>query len=132
MPPDYQQTADEGIDRNFLSDIIAARYEEIFMKINKKLKKHQKDGRLPGGVLLMGGGAKMHNLDALAKDIFKLATFYGKDRELQVGELSQNLQFINVLGAYVWSNKYTEGRKSSFSLRLDVFKGIGDFIKKLF
>jgi len=53
----------------------------------------------------------MPNLDLLAKDVFKLATFYGKDNILNLGDISSNIQFINALGTYVRSNKYTEGRK---------------------
>ncbi|HBB03727.1 TPA: hypothetical protein DCZ39_02355 [Patescibacteria group bacterium] len=55
----------------------------------------------------------MPNLDLLSKDIFKLATFYGKDSILNLGDISSNIQFINVLGTYVWANKYTEGRKGA-------------------
>ena len=130
----YKALPEDPVDRNFLSDIIGARYEEIFVKINKRLKKQQKDGRLPGGVLLMGGATKMHNVDALAKDVFKLASFYAKDHELHLGDVSTNPQFINTLGTYVRANKYTEGRKSSFSFafKMDAFKNIGSFFKKLF
>jgi len=53
----------------------------------------------------------MPNIDLLSKDIFKLATFYGKDTILNLGDISSNIQFINVLGTYVRSNKYTEWRK---------------------
>jgi len=42
------------VDMLFLSDIINARYEEIFMKVNNHLIQLEKDGKLPGGVLLIG------------------------------------------------------------------------------
>ncbi len=103
-----RSTDESPIDSLFLSDIINARYEEICMKINNHLKDLDKDGRLAGGVLLIGGGARMPNLDLLSKDVFKLATFYGKDNVLNLGDISSNIQFINVLGTYVWANKYTE------------------------
>ena len=35
------------MDIHFLSEIISARYEEIFDKINKHIEKLDKDGRLP-------------------------------------------------------------------------------------
>lgn len=87
----------DDLDVVFLSDIINARYEEIFLKINEHLEKIEKDGRLPGGILLIGGASKMVNLDLLAKNIFKLATFYGKDLLLNLGDLSFNIQFLNLL-----------------------------------
>ncbi|MBU0627108.1 hypothetical protein KKG31_05870 [Patescibacteria group bacterium] len=74
----------------------------------------------------------MPNVDLLAKDIFKLATFYGKDTVLDLGDLSSNVQFTNVLGAYVRSNKYTEGRKGNFSINFDIVGSIGKFFKDLF
>jgi cell division protein FtsA len=116
---------DSQIDSFFLSDIINARYEEIFLKINKHLKDVERDGRLAGGVMLIGGGARMPNLDLLAKDVFKLATFYGKDNILNLGDISSNIQFVNTLGTYVRSNKYTEGRKGSAFGNFDFSKVIG-------
>ncbi|MDD3262774.1 MAG: cell division protein FtsA [Candidatus Absconditabacteria bacterium] len=123
---------DSGLDILFLSDIINARYEEIFNKINTHLHKLDKEGRLAGGVILIGGGSKIGNIDILAKDIFKLATFYGKDNVLNLGDISSNTLFTNVLGAYLRSNKYTEGRKMSFKLNFDIIGNIVKFFKDLF
>ncbi len=125
-------SGDSHIDTLFLSDIINARYEEIFNKINKHLQNVEKEGRLAGGVILIGGGVKMNNVDILAKDIFKLATFYGKDNLLNLWDISSNTLFTNVLWSYVWSNKYTEGRKSSFKINFDVVGNITKFFKELF
>ncbi len=116
----------------YLSSIITARYEEIFNKIQKNLHKIWKDGRLPGWVILMWGGAKAENLDQFAKHIFKLATFYGKDKQMSLWELSNNLQFINIIWNYIRSNKYVESRKSSLRLNFDFFGKIGKFIKEIF
>lgn len=129
-------SSDPELDVAFLSDIINARYEEIFFKVDDHLKRIEKDGRLPGGVLLIGGASKMVNLDLLAKTIFKLATFYGKDLLLNLGDLSFNIQFLNLLGVYHWSNKYTDlgSRKISFkSLKVgNLAKKTGDFFRNLF
>ncbi|HMT01047.1 MAG TPA: cell division protein FtsA [Candidatus Absconditabacterales bacterium] len=129
---DQKISPTEETEIGYLSSIITARYEEIFNKIQKNLHKIGKDGRLPGGVILMGGGAKAENLDQFAKHIFKLATFYGKDKQMSLGELSNNLQFINIIGNYIRSNKYVESRKSSLRLNFDFFGKIGKFIKEIF
>lgn len=124
---------DSPIDSLLLADIINARYEWIFMKINDYLKSIERDGRLAGGVLLIWGGARMPDLDLLSKDVFKLATFYGKDNILNLGDISSNIQFINVLWTYVWSNKYTEGRKGVWlKFNIDFVSNIGKFFKDLF
>lgn len=52
IDPELDQ--ESPLDIQFLSDIITARYEEIFNKIIKHLNDTGKDGRLPGGVLLLG------------------------------------------------------------------------------
>jgi cell division protein FtsA len=124
---------DEAIDVRFLSDIMIARYEEIFELIQEDLQSYDKDGRLPGGVILIGGGAKVEHLTTLAKDVFKLATFRGHDKVVKLGELSQNLQFINLLGDYVRANKYHTGKKSmfSFSMKFGLFERIRSLIKHL-
>jgi cell division protein FtsA len=71
-------TREDQLDIKFLEEIISARYLEIFERINNKLIDLGVDGRLPGGVLLMGGGSRMKGVDGLAKETFKLATFFAQ------------------------------------------------------
>lgn len=126
-------TKDSELDLLFLSDIINARYEEIFMKVNQHLERIEKDWRLPWGILLIGGGSKMQNLDYLAKGVFKLATFYGKDLMLNLWDFSLNIQFINLLWIYHWSNKYMDISSKKMSFRAGkAFTKIGNFFKDLF
>ncbi len=127
-----QPSENSPIDMLFLSEIISARYEEIFIKINNHLKSLWKDGKLPWWVLLIWWWSKVPDIDLLAKDIFKLATFYGKDTQLELWDLSSNIQFINVLWAYLRSNKYVEGRKWNFKINFDIGSNIVKFFKDLF
>ncbi|HRX63719.1 MAG TPA: cell division protein FtsA [Candidatus Absconditabacterales bacterium] len=130
---DKNISEDSPLDIHFLTEIISSRYEEIFGRINKHLEHLDRDGRLPGGIILIGGGSKMPNLDLLSKDTFKLATFYGKDNQLHLGDISNNIQFTNVLGTFIRSNKYTEGRKGSgIKINLDIIGGVKKFFKELF
>ncbi len=129
---DVNLSEDSTLDIHFLSDIINARYEEIFIKINDHLKKLDRDWRLAWWIKLIWWWAKMPNLDLLAKDIFKLATFYWKDHILNLWDLSTNIQFMNVLWAYIRSKKYTEWRKWSFKLNFDVVWSVSKFFKDLF
>ena len=130
---DSETPMDLPLDIHFLSEIISARYEQIFLKINKHLENLEKDWRLPWGILLIGGGSKTKNLDYLAKDTFKLATFHGKDQLVNVGDLSRNVQFVNILGCYYWSIKYMdEGRKWGGIKLWKIGTKIWDFFKNLF
>lgn len=123
----------DQLDVLFLTEIISSRYEEIFEKINNHLKTLDRDGRLPGGVILIWWWAKMPNLDLLSKDIFKLATFYGKDTQLNLWDISNNIQFTNVLWTFVWSNKYQDGRIKWRGIDIKkIWWKIWDFFKNLF
>lgn len=122
---DEKIESDDSIDLAFLSDIISARYEEIFNIINEYLIQAGRDGKLAGGVILTWWGAKMRRLDQLAKHIFKLAVFYGKDKVIGNTELSNNIQFVNVLGDYVWSIKYEEGQGWSWGIKIAKFMHMG-------
>jgi hypothetical protein len=97
---------------------------------------HQKDGRLPGGVILTGWWTKVDGLTVLAKDIFKLATFMAKERNLELWDLSSNQQFINVIWLYSWAMKYFQAHKQSFNFNLNmnfgIFSKVWEFFKQLF
>ncbi len=124
---------DDQLDVKFLEEIIAARYLEIFEKINDKLVDLNIDGRLPGWVLLLGGGARMKGVDGLAKESFKLATFYAKNKHLQVGEIGNHLQFLNSMGIYLYSEKYSDvANKFKLNLNFGWVKGIWKFLKEVF
>ncbi|MBP9691352.1 hypothetical protein KBD81_04710 [Candidatus Woesebacteria bacterium] len=116
---DSRTLDEESVDMRFLSDIMIARYEEIFEIINEDLIHHHKDGRLPGGVILVGGAAKVPGLLVLAKDVFKLATFKAQDTTLQLGDISSNLQFINLLGDYVWADKFGSTAARKFNIKMN-------------
>ena len=55
-------------DRKEVEDVVEARLSEIFAEIRKKLKAAHYDQRLPEGIILTGGGAKMRDIELFAKD----------------------------------------------------------------
>jgi len=124
---------DSPLDIHFLTEIISSRYEEIFNKINNHLKIFDKDWRLPWWVILIWWWSKLPNLDLLSKDTFKLATFYGKDNQLNLWDISNNIQFTNVLWTFIWSNKYMDWRKWSWlKINWNIWWSIKKFFKDLF
>lgn len=60
-----------------LSKIIDARVSEIFSLTNKELKKISRQGKLPAGIVLTGGGAKLPKIRELAKKELKLPAKVG-------------------------------------------------------
>lgn len=74
---------DEGvISQKYVSQIIEARVEEIFDKIELELKKIGRNGVLPGGIILTGGGSKLSGMIELAKRRLKLPTRYATMKNL--------------------------------------------------
>ncbi len=124
---DEDTSLDTPLDMHFLTEIISARYEQIFLRINAYLESVEKDGRLSWGVFLIGGGSKMTNLPIFARDIFKIASSYGKDQIFNLWDLSSNIQYLNVLWCYYWFLKYEDEPKKSMN-----FSWIGGKIKEFF
>lgn len=57
--------------------IIEARVEELFEYVDKELKKIHRSRKLPGGVVLVGGTARMPGIAAFAKEKLQLAARIG-------------------------------------------------------
>ncbi|MEK7122292.1 MAG: cell division protein FtsA [Patescibacteria group bacterium] len=65
--------SEEGsVTVKYLNQIIEARVEEIFEKVNDELRKVGKQGVLPAGCVLTGGGCKLGGMVELAKKYLKL------------------------------------------------------------
>lgn len=62
--------------------IIEARVEELFEYVDKELKKIQRSRKLPGGVVLVGGTAKLPGIAEYAKEKLELAARVGKLQNL--------------------------------------------------
>jgi len=58
--------------RRKLDEIIEARLSDIFEYIEMHLKKIGRNGLLPAGVIITGGGSNTLNIEELAKDYFSL------------------------------------------------------------
>jgi len=61
----------------YIASIIEARSKEIFELITQELKKIERDGLLPAGVVLVGGGANLKAIADLAKQDLKLPVKIG-------------------------------------------------------
>jgi len=70
------EMSDKSIDLKFsekdLVKIINPRVSEVFELVQKELKKVSKQGLLPGGIVLTGGGVKLPKIVELAKEEFEL------------------------------------------------------------
>ena len=78
--------------RRFIAEIIEVRLSEMFDLINGELKRVEKAGKLPAGVVLVGGGAKLPGLTDLVKQKLRLSSQIGipevANMEVASGELA--------------------------------------------
>ncbi len=76
------KTSEESFSfsQKMLVKIIEARVVEIFEQVQKELKKISRQGLLPAGVVLTGGGAKLPKIVELAKKELKLPVQIGVPR----------------------------------------------------
>ncbi len=73
----FEAGADQRIERKYVSEIVQARLGEIFALTRTELKSIGKDGMLPAGVVLTGGGSKMEDLVEATKDELRLPAMLG-------------------------------------------------------
>lgn len=92
-----------------VAEIIQARVEEIFSLANQELKKINRNGMLPAGVILTGGGAKLPGIIELAKNEFKLPAFLGKPLDLETAiDKVDDPSYTTALGLALWARQQTK------------------------
>ena len=83
----------------YIASIIEARLKEIFELITQELKKIDRDGLLPAGVVLVGGGANLKAIADLAKQELKLPIKIGSPQGVE-GSIADvdNPIYANLVG----------------------------------
>jgi len=108
---EFDPSLEEEISRKYLAQIIEARLEEIFDLVNQEIKKIGKQANLPGGVVLVGGGAKLPSILEFSRDYLKMTSQIGfasnfsseslwseKEREILEDPL-----WVNASGLVLWA-----------------------------
>ena len=81
---------ERAFDRKEVEEVVKARLEEIFGEIRKKLKTAHYDQRLPEGIVMTGGGAKMRDIELFAKECLEAAVKIGVPMGL--GGVSESIE----------------------------------------
>lgn len=82
-----------------IDEIVEARLEEIFEAINAELKKAGRKGKLPNGVVVVGGGAHLKKLVEYASTALELAVRQGVPKGFGgVAEQLENPSFAAAVG----------------------------------
>lgn len=72
------QKKNYSFDAEDVAMIMEARVEELFELVDKELKKIHKSQKLPGGIVIVGGMAKLPGIAEFARDKLQLAARIGK------------------------------------------------------
>jgi len=75
-------------ERAKINAVVSERLAEIFSKVRNEIKMAGFDQRLPEGIVLTGGGAKMRGIDVFAKQAFQASVKLGVPTGLAVGGMS--------------------------------------------
>jgi cell division protein FtsA len=91
-----------NVARQEVAEIMEARLAEIFDLVNKELKKIDRVGFLPAGIVLTGGGAKIKGIVEFAKLRLKLPAQLGFPQELEgLADQVDDPSFATVIGLIV-------------------------------
>jgi cell division protein FtsA len=120
-----------------------ARVEEIFVLLNKELKKIGKQGNLAGGGVIVGGGANLAGILDVAKAVLKIPVFKYKFDPTKIDfipDYNGDPTFVNAISLvsyYLRQEAYTDSPKTKSALG-NFFKGMnsseskGGFFGNLF
>lgn len=127
----------ELVSRRYIAEIIQARVEEIFERIDRELKKIGRSAMLPSGIIFTGGGARLNGLVELAKEKLRLPASLGYPGGVSsLLDRGSDTSFATAVGLTVWGYEMSKDRAPKGRLSQFVsIRGLGKVsmgLKKLF
>lgn len=120
------------ISRKYVAEIIDARVEEIFEKVDSEFKRIDRSGMLPAGVIFVGGGSELDGLVESAKKKLRLPAAIGVAKNINVViDKVRNPDFLTALGLVIWGSN-AEGETASTGKLKKNLSGVLDKAKGLF
>ncbi|MBU2612974.1 cell division protein FtsA [Patescibacteria group bacterium] len=93
----------EIVSVRYVSDIIEARVEELYEKVDAELRKIDRAGMLPAGVVLTGGGAKLPGMVEVGKRMLQLPCAIGFPTiQSSMPEFAMDPTFSTAVGLSLW------------------------------
>lgn len=119
-----------------IDDIVEARLEEIFEEIQKVLKKAGYAGKLPSGVILTGGSARLKGIIEYAKKTLGVAARLGKATGFGgVAEHIEEPQFAAAVGLMLLDSEgapQAPSKAKGTAIGKSITGGIGTILSKAF
>lgn len=95
--------------RKKLDEIVSARLTDIFELIEAHLKKINRNGLLPAGIIITGGGSGLNALESLAKAALKLPSRIGTIGSLDGKSSFKDATWAVAYGLCIWGIHTDEG-----------------------
>lgn len=125
---------EEGVASvKYVAEIIEARLNEIFLMIKDALREIGRDGTLPAGIVLTGGGARTEGIVELAKNTMCLPAQVGKP-VIEISGLVDKIDdpvYATSIGLMLWG-KDKIGGGSSFDFDVPGLTGIIGKVRNVF
>ena len=119
-------------EREKVDEVVRARLEEIFEKVKKELRKAGYEKRLPEGAVLVGGGAKIRDIEVFAKQALEMSITIGAPRGLGgVASAVEKPEYATAVGLMLMSMEGGEKLNKKFVQKKQKSKGfLGNLLKK--
>jgi cell division protein FtsA len=119
--------------RKKLEEIITARLSDIFELIEAHLKKIGRNGLLPAGIVITGGGAGLSSIDDIAKVALKLPSRIGNIGLSENKQSFKDATWAVAYGLCIWGTHTEEGTEldTSAVFLQNVWKATIRLIKKI-
>ncbi len=106
------------VSAKYLAEIVEARVEEIFDKIDDEFKKIERSGMLPGGVFLIGGGTRLKDIVEVGKNKLRLPVALGTNHNIKaVVDKVNDTEYLSALGLVVWGSRIID-QGGSFNFKI--------------
>ena len=133
---EFDPASTEKVLRKDIKRIIEARVEEIFSLVDKELKKINRNSKLPAGIVLTGGGAKLNGIINISKKVCKLPTELGGVQNINsVIDKIDDPAFSTAIGLVMLGSKYEQeelgSKRKNKKNHFKFFGSIKNFFNKM-
>lgn len=120
---------DSKVARKHVAEIIEARLEEIFKLVYEQVDKIDRNGLLPAGMVITGGGAKLPGVIEYAKKVFCLPASIGVPLDvISAIDRMNDPGFSTAVGLALWGARLKNGKKRA---NLPGFSSINEVTGKM-
>ncbi|MFA6130864.1 MAG: cell division protein FtsA [Patescibacteria group bacterium] len=128
---DFGSGEDEVLKPRLVSEIIEARAEEIFEAIDDELRKIDRSGMLPVGVVLTGGAVKLPGMADVAKRVLRLPVSIGFPSGVSsaIDEV-RDPAYATAVGLAMWGFAIESTSHGKFKFAIKGIQDISDTVRK--